>query len=145
MLRTAHTRSALSTAHKKIYRFIIYNGPAIGFAILIFIMSSFPGYRLPPLGFEFSDKFIHVLEFGLFGIFLYRAFRYSHLFSRPYLMTIIAGLPYAALDEFHQLYVPGRFSSAGDFAADSVGILLFAGMSALLNPQKKENSDSPAS
>ncbi|MFC1538104.1 VanZ family protein [Candidatus Latescibacterota bacterium] len=128
------------TARNKKYRFILYNGPAIGFALLIFVMSSFPGYKLPTLGFQFSDKFVHTLEFGLFGIFLYRAFRYSTFFTRPYLFTILAGLPYAALDEFHQLYVPGRFSSVGDFAADSVGILLFAGISALVNPKKKENS-----
>ncbi len=118
----------------------MYNGPAIGFALLIFIMSSLPGHRLPPLGIDFSDKYIHALEFGLFGMFLYRAFLYSDFFTRPYLMTILTGMPYAALDEFHQRYVPGRFSSIWDFAADAVGILIFAGISAYLNRRKKHDS-----
>ncbi|MFC1490413.1 VanZ family protein [Candidatus Latescibacterota bacterium] len=130
----------MSTAHKNRFRFIKYNGPAIGFALLIFIMSSLPGHKLPSLGFEFSDKFVHALEFGLFGMFLYRAFRYSNFFSRPYLMTLLVGLPYAALDEFHQLYVPGRFSSGWDFVADAFGIVIFAGISMLLNPRKKKVS-----
>ena len=126
---------------KKINRFLIYNGPAIAFALTIFIMSSLPGYRLPKIGFNFGDKFIHSLEFGLFGIFLYRAFRYSLTFPRPYLLVLLVGLPYAALDEFHQFYVPGRSSSVGDFAADAVGIIIFAGISALLNPITKEVSE----
>lgn len=126
------------TAFKEKYRFLVYNGPALGFALLIFVMSSLPGYKLPNIGFEFGDKIVHSLEFGLFGIFLYRAFRYSFTFSRPYLLTLFVGLPYAALDEIHQLLVPGRFSSIGDFTADAIGIIIFAGISARLNPLKKD-------
>lgn len=143
MSKPAHTRSVLFTASKKINRFLVYNGPALGFALLIFVMSSLPGYKLPDIGFDFSDKIVHSLEFGLFGIFLYRAFRYSLIFSRPYLLTLFVGLPYAVLDEIHQLFVPGRFSSIGDFTADAIGIIIFAGISAWMNPLKKDISKQP--
>ncbi len=143
MSKPAHKRFVLFTAFKKKYRFIVYNGPALGFALLIFVMSSVPGYKLPDIGFDFGDKIVHSLEFGLFGIFLYRAFRYSLTFSRPYLLTLFVGLPYAALDEIHQLFVPGRFSTIGDFTADAVGIIIFAGISAWMNPLKKSISKQP--
>lgn len=125
------------TVFREKKQFLVYKLPALAFALLIFGVSSIPGNKIPYIGFDLSDKFIHMIEFGLFGIFLYRAFRYPQPLSRPYLMTLCVGIPYAALDEIHQLFVPGRYCGIGDFIADALGIIIFAGISAKLNPFKK--------
>ena len=107
----------------------MFCGPAIVYSLAIFIFSSLPGHELPHLPFWNFDKIVHFIEFGLFGIFLYRAFRLYRPFRRPYLLTLIVGVPYAALDEIHQYFVPGRYCSGLDFAFDIIGLVVFAAVS----------------
>ncbi|MFW6283145.1 MAG: VanZ family protein [Minisyncoccales bacterium] len=40
------------------------------------------------------------------------------------LIIISISLIYAALDEIHQYFVPGRFATFNDFLIDSAGILI---------------------
>lgn len=106
---------------KNFYRFHL---PVILYALLIFILSSQSRLKPPDLGFNAEDKVAHFLEYGLFGWLLLRSF--SQLFStnlKIFTFVFIAGTLYAASDEIHQLYVPGRLGSFGDFLADSLGIL----------------------
>ena len=102
-------------------RFIRTAGLAIFFALAIFILSSLPGAAVPQLGFRFGDKLLHLSEYGIFGFLLYRAFRGT---SRPFLLTVLTGVIYAASDEFHQLFVPGRYCDFWDFVADAAGVAL---------------------
>ena len=134
MSKPVHKRYILFTVFKEKNRFLKYKLPALAFALFIFAVSSLPGDKIPYIGFNLGDKFIHMLVFGLFGIFLYRVFRYPRPLSRPYLLTLCVGIPYAALDEIHQLFVPGRYCGIGDFIADVLGVIIFAGISAKLNP-----------
>ncbi len=96
------------TALERKAPFLMYCGPALSYTVVIFIVSSLPGSEMPHLPFWNADKVVHFLEFGLFGIFLYRAFRLYRPLKRPYLLTLVVGIPYAALDEVHQYFVPGR-------------------------------------
>ncbi|MFA6471552.1 MAG: VanZ family protein [Candidatus Latescibacterota bacterium] len=121
--------------------FFIFQGPAILYAIVIYIMSSFPGYTIPTIPFDYGDKVVHMLEFGLFGIFLYRAFRFPKPSFKPLRQTIAFGILYAASDEIHQLFVPKRFCDFYDFAADCIGLILFAYISSRLNPAPNDDSD----
>lgn len=128
------------TAFKIKHPVIYHKGPAILFGALIFILSSLPGYRLPELGFNFDDKIIHMIVFGMFAIFLFHAVRFPWPLPAPYIITLAVGIMYAALDEFHQYFVQGRYSDWRDFVADTMGIIVFAGVSALLNPVLKDRS-----
>ena len=114
--------------------FLLYHAPAIGYAALIFFMSSFPGYELPEIPFLNGDKLAHGLEFGLFGMLLFRAFRFPPLSQSPFRLALAVGILYAASDEIHQLFVPGRSCDITDFIADSLGIILFAWISARQHP-----------
>jgi len=124
----------LYTVFEKDNPFISFKAPALVYAVLIFFMSSLQGYELPNLPFYSFDKIVHLIEFGLFGIFLFRAFRYPRPFSHPYWLTLGVGIPYAALDEIHQLFVPGRNCSAIDFVMDVLGLMIFAGISSRMHP-----------
>ena len=135
MLKPVHKRSVLFTVFKK-NRFFEYKLPALILALIIFAVSSLPGDKIPYIGFDLGDKFIHMVEFGLFGIFLYHAFRYPRPLAKPYLTTLCVGISYAALDEAHQFFVSGRHCGIDDFFADALGVIIFAGISAKLNPSK---------
>ena len=107
--------------------------PAVAYMAVIVGMSSIPGHDLPDLGLWSFDKVVHAIEFGLLGILLYRALRFPRPVWRPYLLTLLIGIPFAALDEIHQLFVPGRFCDIYDFLMDVAGIVLFAGISARIH------------
>jgi VanZ family protein len=105
-----------------------YQGPAILWALVIFLSSSLPSSAIPDIGIFHYDKAIHAAIFFVFTWFLYRALTHtrSHPFlirhARPLAWLIAAG--YGALDEMHQLFVPGRSSDIADFAADAIGVSL---------------------
>jgi VanZ family protein len=92
--------------------------PVVAWALVIFAFSS-----VPHLGTDLGvwdtilRKLAHTLEYAVLGALLIRAVR------RPWLAFVLAVL-YAASDEFHQTFVPGRHGSPVDVAIDAVGIAL---------------------
>lgn len=107
-------------------RFVKYQLPAILWAMLIFGLSSIPSLSTPKIGIKPTDKLAHIIEFGIFGYLITRAFYHSNFSLRRYsiVLGITLGILYAFLDEFHQSLVPGRCVSLGDVVADSLGVLL---------------------
>jgi VanZ family protein len=89
---------------------------------LIFIISSFPGKKLPPL-FPFSDKIFHLLEYALLGFLLRKAINLSD-FRYPAVLAIIIGILYGITDEIHQYFVPGRECDIFDLTFDAFGCIL---------------------
>ena len=136
MSKQVHKRSSLYMVYRKKH-FLLFRGPAIAFALIIIFLSSLPGYKLPELNVFLGDKIVHILEYGLFGILLYRAFRYPQPLPMPFKLTLILGIPFAALDELHQYLVPGRRCDITDFTADVFGLVFFTGIVALINMKTK--------
>ena len=132
-----HRGFVVSTVFDRNKSLVHYSFPAVGYAVLIFALSSIPGHSIPNLGIFSFDKLVHTLEFGLFGMLLYRSFFFHLRVGLPYLFTIAAGSTYAVLDEFHQYFVPGRSCSINDFFADFIGLVFFSAVSAYLNASKK--------
>jgi VanZ family protein len=124
-------------AFDKHNRFLWFGAPAILYMVVIFGMSCLPGDKVPILGIDFGDKIIHLLEFGLLGMLLFRWFHHGFRIDHPYIMAIVIGALYAASDEFHQYFVPGRFCGWEDWFADMAGLILFGGISLAANRKKK--------
>jgi VanZ family protein len=84
---------------------------------LIFTLSS-----IPDLGTGLGTwdlvlrKAAHAAEFAVLGFLLLRAVRRE-------LPAIAVGIAYAASDELHQQFVPGRQGSVLDLAIDAVGVV----------------------
>jgi VanZ family protein len=101
---------------------VITWGPAALWAAVLFLLSSTsdpPGASWFPLG----DKVAHIGLYAVLGGTL--AWSRVHAGSRlPPMVFLALGLLFALSDEWHQSFVVGRDSSAGDLAADVVGLLL---------------------
>ncbi|MCX5701924.1 MAG: VanZ family protein [Candidatus Omnitrophica bacterium] len=100
--------------------------PAIGFAALIFYLSSIPGKNMPQL-FPHQDTLFHIIEYALFTMLITRAFKAccpKISFIRIFFWVFFLSFSFALSDEFHQAFVPGRFPSLYDVASDSIGILI---------------------
>ncbi len=104
-----------------------YKIPAILYSILIFFLSSIQQSKLPPVQIVGFDKIVHLIEYLLYGMTLMLAYSRStsdKVINNAFKLSLITGIIYAATDEIHQLYVPGRDFSIFDFAADAAGVFL---------------------
>ncbi|MEP7344228.1 MAG: VanZ family protein [Gemmatimonadaceae bacterium] len=94
-------------------------------ALVMVTLTSVPGADLPhaPLLFAEEDKLVH---FGLYAILGFlsasSARNAGGRLSAPVVLLGIATL--AALDEFHQRFIPGRSMDVRDFVADVVGAIV---------------------
>jgi VanZ family protein len=70
------------------------------------------------------DKVLHAGAYAVFGLFCLRATHggIRRLRGGPTAWALALGLAYAAFDEWHQSWVPGRMPSLGDWIADLVGL-----------------------
>ena len=90
--------------------------PVVLWAGLIFTLSS-----IPDLGTGLGTwdlvlrKTAHAAEFAVLGLLLARAIGRE-------LPALVLGIGYAATDELHQAFVPGRLASPWDVLLDSVGV-----------------------
>ena len=72
-------------------------------------------------------KCCHLSEFAVLALLLWRAIRHSHTPAQPGWLWSQAGLAlggvllYAASDEFHQTFVPGRTGQVSDVIVDLGG------------------------
>jgi len=108
-------------------RFFLYYLPAILYAGVIFALSSMKHLELPDIGVSWTDKITHFFEYTIFSFFVVRAFFYGSSPSkrkRNLWIAFFLSLLYAASDEFHQIYVPGRTACVSDWMADSFGIII---------------------
>ena len=108
--------------------------PAIAWAALIFALSSRP--RLPVDLEPGTDKIAHFLAYAVLGVLLARA-REAEGFGFGWALAL--GLAYAASDEWHQSFVPGRATELGDWIADALGVgagLYFYHRARLARPQR---------
>lgn len=108
--QNAEESSSLSQGISK----IIYN-----------FLSSLPGLKLElSLFHSLLRQTAHFLIFFILALLLINAFRISGLnFNRSVLFTLIIAVIYAALDEYHQNFVPGRAAELKDVFVDSLGII----------------------
>lgn len=103
--------------------FFKYWLPVLLYAILIFYISSIKGPQIPPI-FILSDYILHAIEYLPFGFLMCRAIKNTkdNFSSRKiFIASIVLVFLYAASDEFHQLFIPGRFASLIDLFADTIG------------------------
>ena len=92
--------------------------PVVVWAAVIFALSSISGLGT---GLGFWDTLLrkgaHFAEYAILGALLLRALRREGF-------AVAAGVAYAATDELHQHFVPGRHGSPFDVALDAVGVTL---------------------
>ena len=110
------------------------------YGCIIFILSSLPmGIKAGP---DFRlDLIVHFFEFAFLGFLVARALSLGKLRNVPlraFVVAVLIGMVCAALDEWHQSFVPGRLMEFGDFLADSSGIFTGAGLIAWLKTRKND-------
>lgn len=95
--------------------------PVLVFVVAIFILSSLQVHVA-----DGTDKVLHALEYALMGFLTTRGAMLTWELSR--FRGVVVGSAIAtvlgALDEVHQIFVPGRQASVWDATADATGAIL---------------------
>ncbi len=84
------------------------------YSIFIFSLSATPGKDIPAAVMGYSTL-LHFVLYFFYGLTLFA------LFKEPY-RTYLAGVLFAASDEIHQYFVPGRSCDPLDFLTDAVAL-----------------------
>jgi VanZ family protein len=95
--------------------------PVAVYMAAIFYVSSLPQLPMPPGG----DKPWHLLAYVGLGVVVVRAVAGglpAAIGWSTALTAIVIGVGYAATDELHQMFVPGRTAQWSDLLADAIGI-----------------------
>ena len=99
--------------------------------IIIFILSSQPGDSIHLPDIVNIDKLCHLLEYAVLGASCLYGLHPAAEKLTPiviFFLTIGICTAYGITDEIHQMFVPGRDSSAADVAADFLGSVLAANL-----------------
>ena len=104
--------------------------PALAWAAVIFVLSSFPGSAYPQVGVWSADKLVHVAVYAALGL----AVSFGMARAWPtwglrgvFGLAVLLATAYGVSDEVHQSFVPGRSPDVRDVMADFAGAILGAG------------------
>lgn len=103
--------------------------PPIAWMGVIFWLSSVRGSDLPEVDIPFADKLVHCGEYLILGLLVARAFLRSFPgggFAGAFIGSVAISALYAAFDELHQAFTPGRTADIFDFAANFIGLIIGA-------------------
>lgn len=99
--------------------------PLIVYWTILFTATTLPVESVPT--FAISDKIHHLVAYFILSALLYLTLIYQRksktLFTYAPSAAILIASVYGALDETHQIFVPGRFADILDWLADFVGTL----------------------
>lgn len=96
----------------------------LGWAGVIWTLSSIPELKTGLEQDFLLRKIAHGFEFAILAILLVRALpQPRHGTVVRYLGALILAIEYAAIDEIHQGFVPGREPSARDVGIDALGVV----------------------
>jgi len=99
--------------------------PLVIYWLILFIATTIPVERLPSIG--FTDKINHFIAYFILAVMVNLTLIFQRksrlLFEKASIATIIICLFYGAVDELHQILVPGRFAETLDWVADALGTI----------------------
>ena len=107
-------------------------------AALILVLTSVPGSAVPEVGFSAADKLVHLLLYGVLGSLAMRALGDIAQLARSVAVVTLAVALFGAVDELHQLFIPGRGADLVDWLADCVGGFTGALLVAVMGRGRKE-------
>lgn len=90
--------------------------------LMIFYISSLTFPPPPPGPPSINAIVYHISAFFLLAFFLFVSALERKWNSKKIILSTLIVAVYAALDELHQYFVPGRYMSFDDFLLDFVGI-----------------------
>ena len=95
------------------------------FTILVVVVSSWPGLQLPDVGARGLDKVAHFSQYAILAYLVLRGWgRAAGGKGRyPEWILVVLLVLFAAADEYHQDWIPGRDPDWHDWLADAAGIL----------------------
>lgn len=107
----------------KFKKLLIYWAPVFIWATVIFLFSANPAIKTSQIHWKdfFIKKTAHVTEYFIFTVILYRAYKSAKLGSNSMFYAILTAIIYAASDEFHQWFTPGREPTIRDVGFDVIG------------------------
>jgi VanZ family protein len=114
--------------------------PALVVMLIIFLFSAQPSSDLPIFG--WADVIVkkggHFIGYAILAFLYWRAFDFRETRVWPaWLLAVI----YAITDEFHQSFVPGRYSSVWDVVIfDNLGALISLWLANRYRKQKRPDS-----
>ncbi len=124
---------------KQTIKFILtYYAPVIIWALIIF---SFSAKTTPAVSVVHWQDFlikktIHVIEYAIFTVLLFRAFKNSAVnINNAFLYSFLIAIMYGATDEFHQSFTPGREPRIRDVFFDGTGSALMIYLISYLLPK----------
>ena len=95
----------------------------LAWAAVILVATSLPGRLVPP-AFPYADKLVHLAAYAVLGGLVARALRAGRPGS-PGARTLVGAAAavalFAAGDEWHQQFIPGRSGDPTDWLADLIG------------------------
>ncbi|TWU24030.1 VanZ like family protein [Novipirellula galeiformis] len=113
----------------------------VGYWLLIFVLTHLPAESLKPP--KVNDKLAHFLAYGGLGMLMCYVTTSDRVIKRFGSIAAI-GMTYAALDEYTQSFVEGRYSDPYDFLADAAGlctaILVYATLRGVFSLWKKSRT-----
>lgn len=103
-------------------------GPALGYAALIFFLSSLSNpFPFKPTGLFALDKLLHFVEYAtLAALLAWGLVRAGLAVSSGGVWAAVLASAYGLTDEVHQAFVPGRSADPRDWVADTVGAVVGA-------------------
>jgi VanZ family protein len=105
-------------------RFIV----PLAWMAVIWMLSSLPAAADQTIGGIFLptllQKTAHLVVYAVLGSLWFWVFDFGRLVKAAAVWACCLTTAYAAVDEFHQTFVPGRYGSPWDVALDAVGVLL---------------------
>lgn len=69
-------------------------------------------------------KSAHFMEYFIMGVLLFKGLCRKDKLAASMIISILSGALYAASDEFHQYFVPGRAMRLLDFCIDSLAVVI---------------------
>jgi VanZ family protein len=109
---------------------------------VIWMLSSLPARADKTIGGVFMPEILqkaaHVVVYGVLGVAWFWAFDFRRGARAAALWACSLTTAYAAVDEFHQTFVPGRHGSSWDVALDTIAALLV--LAIIVIPRRRQRA-----
>ena len=93
--------------------------------ILMLTLSSMPDFKAPEGFPKYSDKIVHLFEYGIWAILFLLMLKQEDRINKllgAFIAVLICGGILGVLDEIHQSFISGRSMDKYDFLADVIGM-----------------------